>query len=120
MEELGAHKLDHRRADDDRVEDVPRVGDVLVEALVRRAAEEQLDAEVGRLAASIISKPPVAIATGKRMFYEQRSMADLDAAYAYAAGVMARNMLEAETVEGVDAFLEKRPPRWRGPDEVEE
>jgi len=25
---------------------------------------------------------------------------------------MTRNMLAPETEEGIDAFLEKRPPRW--------
>ena len=33
-------------------------------------------------------------------------------AYAYASGVMARNMAERDAAEGIDAFLEKRRPVW--------
>ena len=34
-------------------------------------------------------------------------------AYDYAGDVMARNMMEADACEGIDAFLQKRPPRWQ-------
>jgi len=34
-------------------------------------------------------------------------------AYAYAGDVMARNMMEEDACEGIDAFLEKRQPHWR-------
>ena len=30
-----------------------------------------------------------------------------------AAEVMARNMMEDDAAEGIDAFLQKRAPRWR-------
>jgi enoyl-CoA hydratase/carnithine racemase len=33
-------------------------------------------------------------------------------AYAYAAEVMTRNMLARDAEEGIDAFLQKRPPVW--------
>jgi enoyl-CoA hydratase/carnithine racemase len=36
----------------------------------------------------------------------------LDAAYAHTGRVMAENMLLRDTEEGVQAFLEKRPPNW--------
>ena len=42
--------------------------------------------------------------TGKRMFYRQLEMT-LDEATAYAAEVMARNMLAEDAGEGIDAFL---------------
>ena len=45
-------------------------------------------------------------------FYRQRQMA-LGEAYEYAGDVMARNMMEEDAGEGIDAFLEKRPPAWR-------
>lgn len=80
--------------------------------LVNRAvAPQQLDEAVLALAASIAAKAPVAVRTGKRVFYEQ-IVQDMPAAYAHAGAVMACNMLEADTVEGVDAFLEKRKPAW--------
>jgi enoyl-CoA hydratase/carnithine racemase len=39
---------------------------------------------------------------------------ELDAAYAYAAEAMTRNMLARDAGEGIDAFLAKRPPIWTG------
>jgi len=80
--------------------------------LVNRAvAPEKLDEEVMALAANIAAKTPVAVRTGKRLFYEQ-IVKDLPQAYEHAAEVMACNMMEEDTVEGVDAFLEKRKPSW--------
>jgi len=49
----------------------------------------------------------------KRAFYEQIEMGMVDA-YAYAGAVMARNMMEDDAAEGIDAFLGKRKPVWRG------
>jgi enoyl-CoA hydratase/carnithine racemase len=74
---------------------------------------DQLDAEVTVLAREIASKPRVAVETGKRMFYRQLEMT-LDEATAYAAEVMARNMLADDAAEGIDAFIAKRPPVWKG------
>jgi enoyl-CoA hydratase/carnithine racemase len=73
--------------------------------------DDALDAGVARLTSSILAKPRVAIETGKRMFYRQIE-ANLESAYAYAGEVMACNMMATDTVEGVDAFLQKRPPNW--------
>ena len=55
---------------------------------------------------------PAAVRVGKQMFYRQREL-PLDEAYAYAGDVMARNMMEEDAGEGIDAFLEKRKPTWR-------
>ena len=46
-------------------------------------------------------------------FYRQLDMG-LDDAYAYASDVMTRNMLARDAEEGIDAFLAKRPPQWKG------
>jgi enoyl-CoA hydratase/carnithine racemase len=72
-----------------------------------------LDAEVAALAGAICSKSRVAVETGKRMFHRQLEMT-LDEATAYAAEVMARNMLAEDAGEGIDAFLAKRKPVWKG------
>ncbi|KWE50457.1 enoyl-CoA hydratase [Burkholderia ubonensis] len=74
--------------------------------------EDALDAAVARKVAEIVAKSPAAVRYGKAMFYRQREMT-LDDAYAYAGDVMARNMMEEDAGEGIDAFLEKRPPRGR-------
>jgi len=72
---------------------------------------DQLDGEVWTLARQIAGKLGLAVAIGKEAFYRQAEL-DLDAAYAYAAEVMTKNMLARDTEEGIDAFLEKRPPNW--------
>jgi enoyl-CoA hydratase/carnithine racemase len=75
-------------------------------------AAEQLDAEIARLAEAICSKPTVAIAAGKGLFYRQLEMG-IDSAYALAGETMACNMMDEAALEGVQAFLEKRPPAWK-------
>jgi enoyl-CoA hydratase/carnithine racemase len=72
-----------------------------------------LDAEVDRLARQIAGKSPLTVKIGKDAFYRQAEM-ELDAAYRYAAETMTRNMLAHDAEEGIDAFLEKRPPTWQG------
>jgi len=67
--------------------------------------------EAMALADRIASKPPATLAIGKEAFYRQIEM-DLAEAYDYAAGVMVRNMMHAESEEGIGAFLEKRAPVW--------
>ncbi len=74
--------------------------------------DAELDDAITRKVAEILSKSPAAIRHGKAMFYRQRQMA-LDDAYTYAGDVMAHNMMEEDAGEGVDAFLEKRPAKWR-------
>jgi enoyl-CoA hydratase/carnithine racemase len=72
---------------------------------------ERLDEEVAALARQIASKLSLAVAIGKEAFYRQAELG-LEAAYGYTAEVMTENMLARDTEEGIDAFLEKRAPRW--------
>jgi enoyl-CoA hydratase/carnithine racemase len=74
---------------------------------------DELDAELGRLCASILAKSPVAVAMGKQLFYRQIEMG-LEGAYQLAAETMACNMLTEDAKEGIDAFIEKRKPTWKG------
>lgn len=62
---------------------------------------------------AIISKSPVATATGKQMFYNQLGMS-LPDAYDYASQVMVENMMADDVAEGIDAFIEKRQAVWIG------
>jgi len=82
--------------------------------LVNRVVPE---AELGNaaqaLAVQIASKSPLTLKIGKEAFYAQADM-DLDAAYAYASEAMTRNMLARDAEEGIDAFIEKRKPTWKG------
>ncbi len=75
--------------------------------------EAELDAAVAALAGKIAAKSPLTLAIGKEAFYRQAEM-ELDAAYAYAAEAMTRNMLARDAAEGIDAFLAKRSPTWSG------
>ncbi|HSS47013.1 MAG TPA: enoyl-CoA hydratase [Burkholderiales bacterium] len=85
----------------------------LTRGLVNRVvAPEQLNTEVMRLAEVITSKPRSAIALGKQMIYKQLEMG-LEPAYQYASGVMTCNMLDDDAAEGIDAFMQKRPPKWK-------
>jgi enoyl-CoA hydratase/carnithine racemase len=80
--------------------------------LVNRVAEpDQLDAELEKLVAAILSKPRVAVAMGKEFFYRQAELG-IAAAYEAANQTMACNMMDEAALEGVQAFIEKRPPRW--------
>ena len=80
--------------------------------LINRVAEpEQLDTELEKLVATIISKPRVAVAIGKEFFYRQVELGIADV-YDAASQIMACNMMDETALEGVQAFIEKRPPRW--------
>jgi enoyl-CoA hydratase/carnithine racemase len=64
------------------------------------------------MARKLASKSSMALATGKRAFYVQREM-PLSEAYVYASDVMVENMLARDAEEGINAFIEKRSPRWQ-------
>ena len=81
--------------------------------LVNRVASmEALDGAVESLVAAIVAKPRSAIALGKALFYRQIERGS-EAAYEDAARTMAGNMMEADTLEGVQAFIDKRKPDWQ-------
>jgi enoyl-CoA hydratase/carnithine racemase len=83
-----------------------------VRGLVNRVVEpEHLDAEVEKLVTAIIAKPRVAIAMGKEFFYRQIELGITPASQA-AARSMACNMMDEAALEGIQAFIEKRTPRW--------
>jgi len=81
--------------------------------LINRIADpEHLDAEVEKLVATIVAKPRIAVAMGKEFFYRQAELG-IAAAYEAASQTMACNMMDDAALEGVQAFIEKRPPRWK-------
>ena len=84
----------------------------LAKGLVNRVVPaDQLDAEVESLASAIVGKPRVALALGKALFYRQIEVG-IAAAYADAGQTMACNMMDDSALEGVQAFIDKRPPHW--------
>ncbi len=74
---------------------------------------DALDAEVERLVQSILAKSAIAVRIGKGMFYKQLEMG-LSEAYDYASEVMACNMMSEDAREGIDAFMQKRKPEYKG------
>jgi enoyl-CoA hydratase/carnithine racemase len=75
------------------------------------ATAEALDDEVEALVARIVAKPRVAVAMGKALFYRQLEQG-IESAYEDAGATMACNMMDPSALEGVQAFIEKRPPDW--------
>jgi enoyl-CoA hydratase/carnithine racemase len=80
--------------------------------LINRVVEpEHLDGEVEKLVAAILAKPRVAVAMGKEFFYRQIELG-IASAYEAAAQTMACNMMNEAALEGVQAFIDKRPASW--------
>jgi enoyl-CoA hydratase len=73
----------------------------------------ELDAAVEELVSTLGSKSPLIAALGKRSFYRAEDMA-FDDALQYLAGMLTVCLESEDTVEGVTAFLQKRPPEWKG------
>jgi enoyl-CoA hydratase/carnithine racemase len=85
----------------------------LERGLVNRVVPlDGLDDAVAELVDAIVARPAVALAMGKALFYQQRETG-IEAAYQLAGQTMACNMAHPVAQEGVQAFIDKRPPAWR-------
>jgi enoyl-CoA hydratase/carnithine racemase len=73
----------------------------------------ELESETEALAQKILAHSSAVVTLGKQFFYDQVEK-DFKDAYALASEGMASNMMLADAAEGIDAFLAKRKPRWRG------
>ncbi|AUQ70321.1 enoyl-CoA hydratase [Phaeobacter inhibens] len=78
----------------------------------RIAAAEDLEQTTKALAQTVAGKLDAAVKIGKRAFYDQLQLPTADA-YAHTGAVMVENLMLRDTVEGIDAFLEKRDPDWK-------
>jgi enoyl-CoA hydratase/carnithine racemase len=74
---------------------------------------DELDDEIAKLSASICAKTPIAVQMGKELFYQQLETG-IESAYQMAAETMACNMMTEDAAEGIDAFIAKRKPEWKG------
>jgi enoyl-CoA hydratase/carnithine racemase len=79
----------------------------------RVVADDALDAEVDGLVDAIARSSPLTVGIGKEAFYSQIEL-DEHRAYDLTKAVMAMNARADDAQEGMCAFLEKRPPEWRG------
>lgn len=74
---------------------------------------EYLARAVAEYAALLMSKSSLTLKIGKEAFYRQAELG-LTEAYGYTARVMTENMLARDAEEGIDAFIGKRKPEWKG------
>ena len=75
--------------------------------LINRVASlEKLDKELEKLISIILSKPQIAVITGKKMFYKQLET-NMEEAYTYASKIMACNMMDRDVEDSVKTFLKK-------------
>ena len=85
-------------------------GRALEWGLVNRVVSpEKLSEETFKLARLLADKPPATVAAGKRAFYQQMDMG-LAKAYEHANQVIASSFAHPEGREGMEAFIDKRPP----------
>lgn len=73
---------------------------------------DNLDHAVTVLAEKLASKSSLTLAIGKQAFYQQLEK-PLSEAYDFASDVMVKNMMAHDAEEGIDAFIEKRAPKWQ-------
>ena len=74
---------------------------------------DALDAAIAAFTSVITARSAATIRLGKQAFYAQIER-PVAAAYSVASAVMTSNMQLDDAVEGIDAFLGKRAPTWRG------
>ena len=80
--------------------------------LINHAVEDaDLAAEVATLATKLARKSAYAMKLGKASFYQQSNQ-PLDTAYRCAAADLVANLLAEDGLEGLNAFAEKRAPRF--------
>lgn len=65
------------------------------------------------LARQIAAASPYTIGLGKRAFYEQAGLG-IEEAYELTEKIMVENARAPDALEGMKAFLERRPPQWGG------
>ena len=78
----------------------------------RVTSHNELKTATQELAQKIASKSNAAIKIGKQAFGRQMELPTAEA-YAYMTQIMADNLREADSREGIEAFIQKRKPVWQ-------
>jgi enoyl-CoA hydratase/carnithine racemase len=81
--------------------------------VTRVVPHDQLDGAVNELAGTLASKSPAVVKLGRDAFYGIWDMAAPEALAHLHAMLTLTNQTE-DAAEGINAFLEKRPPQWTG------
>lgn len=79
----------------------------------RVVPHDQLDAAVGEITERLAGKSPVAMRLGRDSFYRQQDM-EFQAALDYLQSQFTLVTLSDDAKEGIQAFLEKRQPDFKG------
>ncbi len=74
--------------------------------------KKSLKKEVMNIATKITKKSNQSIVIGKEAFYKQLDM-PIEKAYGYTSKVMTKNMGFKDAKEGIQAFIDKRTPKWK-------
>lgn len=72
-----------------------------------------LDAAVAELSAELLALSPVVLSLGKETYAAASDMRREDA-LPYLASQLSLHLQTEDVVEGITAFLQKRPPEWKG------
>ncbi|HVK77601.1 MAG TPA: enoyl-CoA hydratase/isomerase family protein [Kofleriaceae bacterium] len=73
----------------------------------------ELEAATAALTAELAAKSPAAVALGLRAFYRSQDM-EFESGLRYLQGELGRVLALEDAAEGIAAFLQKRPPVWKG------
>ncbi|NLI33644.1 MAG: enoyl-CoA hydratase/isomerase family protein [Deltaproteobacteria bacterium] len=74
---------------------------------------EKLEEETLAFAQKLLSKSPLAIKIGKQFYYKMLDLPFREK-FEHSSDVFAEMCVSEDAREGVDAFLSKRPPNWKG------
>jgi enoyl-CoA hydratase/carnithine racemase len=74
---------------------------------------EKLEAETLAFAQKLLSKSPLAVKMGKQFYYKTMDMGFADR-FQHSSEVFSDMCISEDAREGIDAFLSKRKPEWKG------
>jgi enoyl-CoA hydratase/carnithine racemase len=79
----------------------------------RTVPRTDLDGAIDELTAELAGKSPLVLRLGKESFSRSEDMG-LEEALAYLNAMLTVDLESEDVAEGVSAFLQKRPPEWKG------